>query len=390
MSHRAPGILALVTLSAFACQGAGAAEAPVGPPASAPPGPVAKGIALVPVVRGLRQPVDLDAIPGDARGRLAIVEKAGRVRLVEGGKLAADPLLDLSGQVSGGNEQGLLGLAFHPDFQKNGRLFVNYTDKRGDTRVVEYKATGDKVDPASARELLKVDQPYANHNGGHVVVGPDGWLWVGLGDGGAANDPHDHGQRDDSRLGKMLRIGLDGADAGKVLVWAKGLRNPWRYAFDRTGDLYIADVGQNLWEEIDVVSAADVKKGGLNFGWRPMEGAHCFKGKCQPKKYVGPVVEYPHAGPGSGCSVTGGAVYRGKALPALDGAYFYADYCTGLLRSFRWSAGKVSDHWEWKPLLDPQGTLSQVSAFGTDHAGELYLLTLDGGVLKLAPAPAKP
>ncbi len=362
-----------------------AAPAPVQPPAA-----IAGTAQLTVVVRKLVQPVDLDVAPGDTTGRLFIIEKVGRIRILRGGQLAPDAFLDLTATVSKASEQGLLGLAFHPDYAKNGRFYINYTDRAGDTHVSELRvdpANPDRADPKSERELVVVDQPYSNHNGGHLVFGPDGWLWVGLGDGGAANDPHGNGQKDGTLLSKMFRIDVDAATP-KAVVHSKGLRNPWRYEFDRkTGDLYIADVGQNLWEEIHVVSAAAAKKGGLNFGWNLMESLHCFRGeKCDAKGLELPVVEYGH-GEGGGCSITGGFVYRGKALPELDGAYFYADYCTGLLRSFRWKNGAISDHWDWKKTLDPKKQLATLSAFGIDADGELYLLSLDGVVYKLERKP---
>lgn len=353
------------------------------PPASGlpqPPREVADKVKIEIFVRA-EKPVGLTAPPGDPR--IFIVEKTGRLRVVKNGKLEKAPFLDLSDRVSRGTEQGLLGLAFHPKYAENGRFYVNYTDREGDTRIVEYRVSAsdrDRADPQSARELLVVDQPYSNHNGGHLAFGPDGKLYIGLGDGGAANDPHGAGQDPKTLLGKMVRLDVDAAQP-KPEIWASGLRNPWRYAFDRkTNDLYIADVGQHKWEEVDVV--AWTARGGHNFGWNVMEGAHCFRDRrCDASKYVAPVVEYGREG---GCSITGGHVYRGRALPELDGVYFYADYCSGLLRSFRWANGQVADHWDWKPVLDPRNKLATVSAFGEDAAGELYLLSLDGDVHRLS------
>jgi glucose/arabinose dehydrogenase len=394
----------VAALAALACDhsDAGAAKkrkpGQAGKPATAAPAPA--GAALVPapaaiadtlelrvVVRKLESPVDLEAAPGDRSGRLYVVEKVGRIRLLEGGALVERPFLDMTARVSKGSEQGLLGLAFHPKFADNGRFYLNYTDGKGDTHIVEMRVDPKdpgRADPASERELVFVDQPYSNHNGGHLQFGPDGKLWVGLGDGGAANDPKGHGQKDGTLLGKMFRVDVDAREP-KPEVVAKGLRNPWRYTFDpKTGDLYVADVGQDKWEEVSVVAAAEAQKGGQNFGWNLMEGSHCFAQKgCDGKGLVLPVVEYAHAD-GSGCSVTGGEVYRGAAIPALDGAYFYADYCTGLLRSFRWKAGAVADHWDWKKALDPRGRLATVSAFGRDAGGELYIVSLDGVIWKLA------
>ncbi|MDX2088995.1 MAG: PQQ-dependent sugar dehydrogenase [Kofleriaceae bacterium] len=407
------GFLLAVTLAA-ACRGNGkvagsasgpGSEAPVvapksgtGPTSDAlPPAPpaesarlvpvppeIARGVAFQQVSRGLARPVLLVAAPGDTRKRLFVLEQhAGRVRILENGKLLARPFLEITG-LSKGNEQGLLGMAFHPQFATNGKLYVNYTGADDDTRIVEYRVSAknpDEVDPASRRELLKIEQPYSNHNGGHLVFGPDGKLWTGMGDGGSAGDPERKGQNPKALLGKMLRIDVDAATPTPERVHV-GVRNPWRFAFDsKTGDLMIADVGQNLWEYIFVVSGTD--GGQKNFGWNVVEGNHCYAAaSCDRTGFTAPVVDYPHE---EGCSITGGVVYRGKALPALDGQYFYADFCTGLLRSFRWRDGAVRDHWDWKQALDPDGALSQVSSFGVDHDGEVYLVTLTGGVFKLIP-----
>jgi len=270
-------------------------------------------------------------------------------------------------------------------FRSNGKLYVNYTDLRGDTHVVEYRvaaAAPDQVDPSTARELFRVAQPYANHNGGNLVFGPDGKLWVGLGDGGAAGDPHGAGQDDRALLAKMIRLDVDSAARPAAEVVAKGLRNPWRYSFDAaTGDLYIGDVGQNAWEQLYVVPHDHLT--GHNFGWSVAEGRHCYDAaRCDRTGFTPPVTDYAHD---VGCSVTGGVVYRGKALPALDGVYFYADYCTALIRSFRWRPDGIRQHWEWKPVLDPDSRLAQVSSFGLDHDGEIYVLLLGGDVFRLSP-----
>jgi glucose/arabinose dehydrogenase len=308
------------------------------------------------------------------------------VRIVEraGWKLEDAAFLDISDKVSGGDEQGLLGLAFHPKFAHNGRLFINYTDTDGNTRIHELHAApgASKVDDTD-KELLEVDQPYANHNGGNLVFGPDGKLYIGLGDGGSAGDPHKNGQNRRSLLGKMLRLDVDAA-APRPQIAAIGLRNPWRYSFDRkTGDLYIADVGQDKWEEVDVAAAG--KLTGLNFGWNKMEGMHCFGAEtCSKTGLTLPVLEYDHK---TGCSITGGYVYRGKELPALAGLYFYSDYCTGILRSFRWKAGQATEPMDWKPALDPGSKLATISAFGQDNEGELYLTSLDGVLYRLSASP---
>jgi glucose/arabinose dehydrogenase len=367
--------------SAFAREVAGDPTAGANKP-SPPPAAVRDAVTLRRVLHGLSQPVLVTSAPHD--GRLFVVEKTGTVRIARDGTVASRPFLDVTRLVSSGSEQGLLGLAFHPRFAENRRLFVHYTDRDGDTRVVEYRVRGDDpdtVDPTSARVVLAVDQPYANHNGGDLVFGPDGKLWIGLGDGGSAGDPQRNGQDRSSRLGKMLRLDVDAARPAPEIAGI-GLRNPWRYAFDaRTGDLYIGDVGQDRWESIYAVPADRVM--GQNFGWSVAEGAHCFRREgCDRSAFVTPVVDYPH---GEGCSVTGGVVYRGKALPALDGAYFYADYCTGLLRSFRWSRRTgVRDHWDWRAALDPERKLNSVSSFGVDADGEVYVVSIVGDVYLLA------
>lgn len=324
-------------------------------------------------------------------GEAFVVEQRGAIRIV--GK--KDAFFTIGG-LSSGNEQGLLGLAFHPRFADNHRLFVDYTTEDKRTHIVEYKADGDRVDPRSAREIFVVDHPFSNHNGGNLVFGPDGKLYAGMGDGGSANDPYRNGQNDKALLAKILRFDVDADPKGTPTpeIVHIGMRNPWRFAFDKaTGDLYIGDVGQNQWEEIDVVGGQDHAQ--KNFGWNVMEGTHCFDPETGTSKscgvfarYTNPVAEYPHD---QGCSVTGGVVYRGKALPALEGMYFYADYCTGLLRSFQWTPGPdasdpgwVRKHWDWKGALDKDNVLSQVSSFGVDADGEIVIVELTGQIYRLS------
>jgi len=346
-----------------------------------PPAAVANTVALERLHRGLSKPLGLEFFLGDPLKRLFVVEQTGTVRAIANGAVEKEPLLDVSKLISRShNEQGLLGLAFHPSFKDNGLLYLNYTDRKGDTRVVQYRATtgaNAKIDPTSAVVLLTLGQPWRNHNGGYLAFGPDGLLYVGTGDGGAADDPKRASQAPDNRLGKMLRINVQ---SHETTIVQTGLRNPWRYTFDRkTGDLYIADVGQNKWEEVSVVAADDID--GANFGWSIWEGKHCFRNPgCSSEGMVAPAIEFDHA---TGCSITGGIVYRGSALPQLDGAYFYSDYCTAILRSFRWKDGLVSDHWDWKELLDPKSRLAEVSAFAEDEDGEMYLLSSGGGIYKL-------
>jgi glucose/arabinose dehydrogenase len=356
---------------------------------TAAPPELAARVKLVVVADKLDQPLGMAFVPGDKAKRLFIVEKTGAIRVVKDGKLLAEPFLDLKARVSGGSEQGLLGLAFHNRFTTTGRLFVNYTDKAGDTRIVELTVASpaaDRATIASERELLFVDQPYANHNGGHLVMMPEGWLLVGLGDGGSGGDPKGNARNPKTLLGKMFRLDPDApaSDASRTRILAQGVRNPWRYAIDRAkGDLYIGDVGQNLWEEVDVVAMASLT--GKDFGLNVMEGLHCYQAaNCNQDGLTPPVVEYGHD---AGCSITGGVVYRGTALPQLSGSYFYADYCTALLRSFRYTRARgVVDHWDWKKALDPSSRLAQIASFGEDEAGEVYVIGLGGTVWKLVPA----
>jgi glucose/arabinose dehydrogenase len=372
--------------------GALACGADPGDPGS--PGPqdsLPAALAVEIVASGLSSPLYLISPPNDPR--LFIVQKSGRVRIVENGQLLATPFLNLSGQVSTGTEQGLLSMAFHPNYASNGFFYVNYTDDLGDTQVVRYRVSTDpnRADASTATPILTLDQPFANHNGGHQMFGPDGKLWIGTGDGGSAGDPRRNGQNLNALLGKMLRIDVDAATPYAVPpdnpfvgqagargeVWALGLRNPWRFAFDRVdGVLYIADVGQNRWEEINAVPLAAA---GLNYGWNIMEGAHCYgTATCNETGLTLPVVEYSHA---EGCSVTGGLVYRGQRIPGIVGHYFYSDYCRGWLRSFRYQAGQVSDQREWNV-----GSLGQVQSFGEDSGGELYILSANGNVYRIVPA----
>ncbi|MDX1623945.1 MAG: PQQ-dependent sugar dehydrogenase [Gemmatimonadota bacterium] len=347
------------------------------------------------IASGLDFPLYVTAPPDDPR--LFVVEKTGRILVRREGRILEAPFLDLSGLVSGGSEQGLLSLAFHPDYAANGRFFVNYTDRAGDTRVVEYgvSADPDRADPDPVRTVLAVEQPFSNHNGGLALFGPDGMLYVGMGDGGSAGDPRENGQDTSTLLGALLRLDVDGGDpyaipadnplveepGARGEIWAWGLRNPWRFAFDRaSGDLYIADVGQNEFEEVNAVAGAGR---GLNYGWDVMEATHCFEPDegCDRSGLTLPVVEYDH---GEGCSVTGGFVYRGEAIPALRGTYFYSDFCSGFVRSFRLSGGEAVDERRW-PGLEPDG--GRVGSFGVDAAGELYITTARGGVFEIVPGP---
>jgi glucose/arabinose dehydrogenase len=329
-------------------------------------------LALEEVVSGLDSPLFVAAAPGE-ESRLYVVEREGRIRVVEDGRLMDKPFLDIVHLVTSGGEQGLLSVAFHPDYAENGLFYVDYTDLAGDTRVIEYRAGGGA--PRSVRQLLFVDQPYANHNGGQLQFGPDGLLYVGMGDGGAGGDPEDRAQDLGERLGKLLRLDVNRPGADWEVV-AYGLRNPWRFSFDReTGDLYIGDVGQGEWEEIDFLPAG--ARGLVNFGWDAFEGNHVYEDK-EPNdagRLVAPVAEYSHD---AGCSVTGGYVYRGEAVPAARGRYFYGDFCSGTVWSIDVRDGEAS-----RPRREPF-TVDSLASFGEDAGGELYLVSLDGAVFRLA------
>jgi glucose/arabinose dehydrogenase len=324
---------------------------------------------------------------------LYVAEREGRVRPLTGGSLG-EPIVDISDEVVTAVEQGLLDIEFSAD---GATLYLHYSlAPDGDTRVISYPVTGDAVDTGGRRELLAVEQPFDNHNGGDIEIGPDGYLYVALGDGGGGGDPEGNGQDTQALLGKILRIDpaattgddygipadnpfADGA-AGAPEVWLYGARNPWRIDFDdATGDLWVADVGQNAFEEIDLLPAADGAGRGANLGWNEMEGAHPFEGGSNPDGGVLPVFEYDRSD--GGCSVTGGVVYRGSAVPALVGAFLFTDYCDGRLRAIRAAGGQTVD----ERTFDDVSGASLVS-FGTDAAGEVYVLSLDGPIYRLDPA----
>jgi glucose/arabinose dehydrogenase len=390
---RGSGVAVACLLEWGALAGCGGKPAPADPiAASASPAP---GILRLEEVGRFNRPSFVTQA-GDAR--LFVTEIPGRIAVVANGKVLADPFLDIVERVSSGGERGLLSVAFHPKYRENGLFFVNYTNRKGDTEIARFRVSEkdpNRADPASGVVLLTIEQPYPNHNGGQVQFGPDGYLYIGMGDGGSANDPHCNGQRPGGLLGKMLRLDVDsGADRppyygippdnpfrgpGDPLdeVWAVGLRNPWRFSFDRqSGDLWIADVGQNRVEEVDFMARG--QGAGANFGWNVKEGSECFSRACSQEpcrsgRFVDPVAEYSHDR--GDCSITGGYVYRGSLAPELAGWYVYGDFCTGRL----WRTRSLDGRWRTETI--PM-TAKSVSSFGEDAAGELYLAVLNGRVYR--------
>ena len=361
---------------------------PASSTSTAAPDFAAAQIRLTEITAGLDQPLAL--VPRRGTDTLYVANQVGDIRAVVGGHLSPTRVLDLRGHVSGRHEQGLLGLTFSPD---GTHLYIDFTDRTGDTHVQEFAMKGDVADESSRRELLFQKQPFANHNGGEVLTGPDGMLYIGLGDGGSGGDPMDNGQSKATLLGKILRIDPNASATGPYSVpadnpfvskagdrpeiWQWGLRNPWRFSFDRaTNDLWIGDVGQNAYEEVDFAKAST---GGLNFGWSQREGLHKFKGD-RPPGALDPVYEYSHAD--GGVSVTGGYVYRGTRIPNLVGAYVFADFSQGHITALEQRGGRVIKRRELDGALQ-----TGMSSFGQDNAGELYVLDLSGNkVWRIDPA----
>jgi glucose/arabinose dehydrogenase len=342
-------------------------------PAETLPKAKATKLRLVKVASGLDSPIFVTATASEP-GRLYVVEQAGRIRVLEGGKLLSSPFLDITGEVRSGGEQGLLSMVFHPRYATNRLFYVNFTNTDGDTRVVEYRAQGSGA-PQRVRELLAVEQPYANHNGGQLAFGPDGRLYVGMGDGGSGGDPENRAQNLQSRLGKLLRLNVDQAGADWEIA-GYGLRNPWRFSFDRqTGDLFIGDVGQNEWEEIDFLRRSRLPNL-VNYGWDVLEGTHTYEDKSVngAGALVGPIYEYNHD---QGCSVTGGYVYRGK-IASAKGRYFFGDYCSGTVWSFVVRNGKAAN------VKRHPFTVEALSSFGENARGELFLVSQNGTIYRLA------
>lgn len=333
---------------------------------------------LAPVASGLAQPLWVTNA-GDGSGRLFVIEQPGRVRVIRDGKLAEKPFIDVSRQVAFGGERGLLGMAFSPQYKTNGRFYLNYTDTDGNTRIVRYTAQDPSSDsPAfSAPELvLKVGQPYPNHNGGCTIFGPDGRLYVGMGDGGSAGDPQNRAQNDSSLLGKLLAIDVENDPGAKPTIVAKGLRNPWRFSFDsKTGDLWIGDVGQNSYEEIDFVEAGNVRPL-LNFGWNLWEGNHPYpQGASRSRAgFTFPVIEHPR---NEAQCITGGYVYRGSINAAMEGAYIYGDFSAGWIGAARREGGAIAHR-----IVMPNAGIA-VSSFGEGEDGEIYVCSYSGSVARI-------
>ncbi len=416
--HRVPGRLAVTLLSVFlvaACSPSVSPSTPTAtshaptPAATAPGGsgapspapsagatgsfdPTGVTVDVAVAVSGFDSPVDVTNA-GDGSGRLFVVEQAGRIRLIKDGVLVERPFLDITGRIASGGERGLLGLAFHPDYPTDPRFFVDYTDRDGNTVVSQFTVSGadpDSGDPNSEVVLMHIAQPFANHNGGAVVFGPDGMLYIATGDGGSAGDPQGNGQRLDTYLGKILRVDVDVAPGSstayqvpadnpfattagaKPEIWFYGLRNPWRIRFDReTDDLWIGDVGQNAWEEIDVARAGQK---GLDYGWNIMEATHCFNPSsgCDPTGLTVPVAEYDHS---LGCAVIGGVVVRDPRQGRLDGGYLFGDACSDNL----WLMDPAGDELRAATLVAKMGRT--LSSIGEGEDRSVYATSLDKGEL---------
>jgi glucose/arabinose dehydrogenase len=357
-------------------------------------------VTLEPFASGLSNPLAIVAA-GDGSGRLFVAEQGGRIRVIHDGSLEPTPFLDISAEIASGGERGLLGLAFHPRFPADPRVFVDYTDTNGDTHVSSFVVapSGDRLDPGSESPILFVKQPFANHNGGALLFDPQGMLLVSLGDGGSGGDPQGNGQSLSTLLGKILRIDVEHSTAGQPYgipadnpfasgaagarpeIWLTGLRNPWRMSFDRaTGDLWIGDVGQSAWEEVDVQRAG--APAGTNFGWNRMEGTHCFEPStgCADASLRAPVTDYGHD---LGCTVIGGGVYRGTAQPALVGGYVFGDYCSGRV----WAIDPAGD--AYRSPVEVAKTTRNLSAFGEDEAGDLFVADITGGAILRVTATSR-
>ncbi len=348
----------------------------------------AQEIRTVQVATGISGPTGIENAR-DGTERLFFVQQNGLIRIFRNGALAAQPFLDIQNKTRADGERGLLGLAFPPGFAQSQRFYVDYTDLSGNTVIAQYRVSSnpDQADPSSETILLQITQPFANHNGGRVVFGPDGYLYIGMGDGGSGGDPMGNGQNRAVLLGKILRLDVESdpghakipagnpfvnSEGARPEIWAYGLRNPWRFSFDRsTGDLYIADVGQDRYEEIDYQPASS--RGGEDYGWNVMEGAHCYSpvSGCNMQGLTLPVTEYTHS---DGCSVTGGFLYRGNASPGLRGIYIYGDYCTGRI----WGLERQGTQWVNRLLLSSGFS---ITTFGEDENGEIYVANAGNGAI---------
>jgi len=356
---------------------------------AAPPPTPATGLTLERVASGLADPLYIIAPPGDPR--LFVVEQSGRIRIVKAGRLLPTPFLDLRDRVRSGGEQGLLSVAFHPRYAANGFLYVNYTDRRGDTQVMRYTVSRDpdRADPSSAKLVLMIEQPFSNHNGGLVMFGPDSMLYVGMGDGGSGGDPYGHGQNRATLLGKMLRLDVDRGDPYAVPrdnpfvgrpgmrgeIWAYGLRNPWRFWIDsETGSMFVADAGRERREEVDLLPRG---KSGVNFGWPCFEGSLEFDLTATCDGAVPPLLDYPREG--DACAVIGGVVARDRRIPALAGRYLYGDFCAGKITAITVDNGRIATSGDLG-LVVPE-----LASFGVDGSGRTYVMSLRGEVFRIDP-----
>lgn len=352
-----------------------------------------RGLSLAPIAEGLEEPTALASPPGDER--LFVLEKAGRVRIIAGGALLDAPALDLTEVIDTRGERGLTGIAFHPEFRDNRKVYLLYETVAGASRLVEYRVSvynRNRLDPDSDRLVLEERQQDFFHQGGGLEFGPDGYLWVTFGDDGAIGDPNENGQNPNTLDGSVLRIDVDSAEPyaippdnpfadgadGAPEVWAFGLRNPWRIAVDGpSGSVYLADVGQFTWEEINVVG---LDEPGRDFGWSILEGESCYEAtECETAGLTAPALVYDHD---EGCAVIGGPVYRGHAIPELAGQFFYSDHCGGWMRSIEFERGEVAATHDWTADL---GSVASVTSFGTDAFGEMYVTLLEGNVYRIDP-----
>jgi glucose/arabinose dehydrogenase len=363
-------LVAVAVAAAVVCGCAGASNERSAAPAAGQ----RAALSVVPVARGMDAPVHVSA-PRTEPGRLYVVEQGGRIRIVEGGRVRETPFLDIRDRVQAGGEQGLLSVAFHPNYAKNRRYYVQYTDRNGDQRVVEYRSNGLRTNPATERRIAFFDDPYGNHNGGQVAFGPDGRLYIGMGDGGSGGDPENRAQNLGNLHGKLLTVNVNRRGA-RPQISALGLRNPWRFSFDRAnGDLYLGDVGQGSWEEIDYLPR---RSPGLeNFGWDVYEGRAKYEDKRPSRgRLVFPIAVYENGG--GQCSVTGGFVYRGTRVAAARGRYFYGDYCSGDVWSLKVVRGRAT------AMRRESFQVSSLTSFGEDARGELYAVSHDGVVYRLS------